>query len=390
MGRGGRGKGKAKVPLRFPIGEQVVCLTEDGWEPGTVVNHWYTQEGFAPNFFAPYQVKLTDGTLIYVPDDSPQLCRERVMVWWERSFKVGGGAPMASKVRVAAVRAAARGISVDERNYNGMTALAESARSGWDGVMRVLLDLGASPCAVDSEGRSPLLLATAARCTTAEQVSSSVAALLEARADPNAQGQHLEKDPDFASKSVEHHEKHRTALHHCAARGYTDAARLLLEAAADPNIADGQHKTPFHLAIDDGSSREMVSLLLSAKSDPDKGNMEIGLNWSYLLEAARSGDSQLAAELINAKANVDMVGKNGMTPLTMAVTCGRANVAHLLLEAGCDTAINSMGKTAREFALKNRSTKFATLLGAETSGDAGNTRNNLFSVADWLNVAECS
>jgi len=206
----------------------------------------------------------------------------------------------------------------------------------------------------------------------------------------NAQDQQLEKDPGFASTSVEHHEKHRTALHYCAARGYTDAARLLLEAAADPNIVDGQHKTPLHLAIDEGPSREMVSLLLAAKSDPDKGNMEIGLNWSYLLEAARSGDSQLAAELINAKANVDLVGKNGMTPLTMAVTNGRANVAHLLLEAGCDTAITSMGKTAGESAPKNRNTKFATLLGAETSGDAGNTRNNLFSVADWLNVAECS
>jgi hypothetical protein len=258
MGRGGRGRGKATEKLRFSIGAQVVCQTENGWEPGTVVDHWYTQEGFAPNFFAPYQVQLDDedGTLIYVPEDVPQLCRERVLAWWEKTFNAGGATPTASKVR-----AAAKGVDVDQRDYNGTTALAESARRGWGAVMRALLDLGASPATVDLQGRSPLHLAVAARGSTAEQVSSAVKALLEAGADPNVQDRDMETDQGSAGK------RHRTALHYCAAWDYTAAAQLLLEAAADPGIADGQHKTPLHLAVDKGSSREMVSLLIKAGCD---------------------------------------------------------------------------------------------------------------------------
>jgi ankyrin repeat protein len=371
MGRGGKGKGG---PLRFPIGGKVLCQTSNGWEPGTVVDHWYTQEGFPPNFFAPYQVQLDDGTLIFVPEDIPQLCRERVLVWWETAFKTAGGdAPMASKIR-----AAAKGVNVNERDCNGTTALAQCAHNGWLDVMKVLLDLGANASTVDNKGRTPLHLAVAARCTTPEQVSSAVKALLEAGCDPNLQDRDLEKDPDFTSTSFDEREKHRTALHYCAAWDYTAAAQVLLEAGADPNIIDGQYKTPLHLAIGEESSKEMVSLLLAGKSDPDKGNMEIGLNSSYLLEAARSGDCELAAALINAKANVDLVGKNGMTPLIMAVRCNKANVAQLLIDAGCDTTAKAMGKTASEFALKSPNAKMKLLLGAEATAGSDDTSKNLF------------
>merc|ERR1719229_1302442 len=99
-----------------------------------------------------------------------------------------------------------------------------------------------------------------------------------------------------------------------------------MTSAADPNIIDGQYKTPLHLAIDEGSSHEMVSLLLAGKADPDRGNIEIGMTSSYLMVAVRNGDSQLAKALIDAKANVNLVGKQGMTPLHMAVRSRKANV----------------------------------------------------------------
>jgi ankyrin repeat protein len=371
MGFGGKGKG---APLRFPIGSQVLCQTSDGWEAGTIVDHWYTQQGFPPGFFAPYQVQLNDGTLIFVPEDIPQLCRERVLVWWEKAFKTAGrGPPEASMVR-----AVAQGVNVDERDCNGTTALAECARNGWHDVMRVLLDLGATAGTVNNKGETPLHLAVAVNCRTPEQVSSAVKALLEARADPNVQDRDLEKDPDFSSTSFEEREKHRTALHYCAAWDYTAAAQLLLEAGTDPNIIDGQYKTPLHLAIEEESSKEMVSLLLAGKSDPDKGNMEIGMNSSYLIEAARNGDTELAAALINAKANIDLVGKNGMTPLIMAVRCNKANVAQLLIDAGCDTTVKAMGKTAGEFALKSPDAKLKALLGADASAGPDAARKDLF------------
>jgi len=354
-------KGKG-TPLRFPIGSQVICQTSDGWEAGTIVDHWYTQKGFPPGFFAPYQVQMDDGTLIFVPEDIPQLVRERVLAWWEKAFKIAGGeAPAASKIRVAA-----EGVDVDEPDSSGATALAECARNGWWDVMGVLLELGASVGTV-SKGATPLHLAVAAKCTTPEQVSSAVKALLEARADPNVQDRDLEKDSDFKSRSFEEREKHRTALHYCAEWDYTSAAQLLLEAGTDPNIIDGQYKTPLHVAIDEESSKEIIRLLLAGKADPDKGNMDIGLNSSYLIEAARNGDSELASALMNANANINLVGRSGMTPLIMAARCNKTSVAQLLIAAGCDTTIKAMGKTASEFALKSPDPMMKALLGAEAS-----------------------
>merc|ERR1711920_52413 len=111
----------------------------------------------------------------------------------------------------------------------------------------------------------------------------------------------------------------------------------------------------------------MVSLLLAGKSDPDRGNIEIGLTSSYLMVAARNGDSELAAALIDAKANVNLVGQQGMTPLHMAVRSRKANVAQLLIESGCDADKKVMGKTAGELALTNGDLQMAKLLGVASS-----------------------
>jgi len=69
-----------------------------------------------------------------------------------------------------------------------------------------------------------------------------------------------------------------------------------------------------------------------------------------------------------------------MTPLIMAVRCGKVNVAQLLIEAGCDTTLKAMGKTAGEFALKSPDSSMAQLLGAEASGVSKDIRKNLFLV----------
>ncbi|CAK0838851.1 unnamed protein product [Prorocentrum cordatum] len=81
--------------------------------------------------------------------------------------------------------------------------------------------------------------------------------------------------------------------------------------------------------------------------------------------AARSGDGALAAALINARANLDLVGKQGMTPLHMAVRARKENVAKLLIEAGCDTSVRASGKTAAELAMTNGAAGIARLLSKE-------------------------
>ena len=65
--------------LRFDVGSRVeCCVGTDHWEPGTVVALWYTEEGFPPGFYAPYQVELDMGNLIFAPDDSDRCVRELI------------------------------------------------------------------------------------------------------------------------------------------------------------------------------------------------------------------------------------------------------------------------------------------------------------------------
>ena len=40
------------------------------WAPGAVTMHWFRQGDWPPGMFAPYQVQLDDGRLIFAPDDA--------------------------------------------------------------------------------------------------------------------------------------------------------------------------------------------------------------------------------------------------------------------------------------------------------------------------------
>lgn len=61
--------------LRFKIGDRVECQTGD-WSQGKVVKHWYRETYWETGRYAPYQVLLDDGDLIYVPKDHRALIRK--------------------------------------------------------------------------------------------------------------------------------------------------------------------------------------------------------------------------------------------------------------------------------------------------------------------------
>ena len=66
------------IQLRFPIGARVECNCGGGgdqWQPGTVIDHWYTQRSFPNGMCVPYQCELDDGRTIYVPADTEQCVR---------------------------------------------------------------------------------------------------------------------------------------------------------------------------------------------------------------------------------------------------------------------------------------------------------------------------
>lgn len=61
--------------LRFKVGDTVQCMTGE-WSRGKVVKHWYREEYWETGRFAPYQVLLDAGDLIYVPQDANTLVRK--------------------------------------------------------------------------------------------------------------------------------------------------------------------------------------------------------------------------------------------------------------------------------------------------------------------------
>jgi hypothetical protein len=56
--------------LRFVVGDRVKCNTGDTWEDATVVDLMYQEEGMPHEMFAPYQLQLDNGNMIYAPADS--------------------------------------------------------------------------------------------------------------------------------------------------------------------------------------------------------------------------------------------------------------------------------------------------------------------------------
>ena len=65
------------VSLRFAVGARVECARGgDTWAPGRVIKLHYHEAGFEPGFFAPYQIELDDGGLVYAPDDDDMWIRE--------------------------------------------------------------------------------------------------------------------------------------------------------------------------------------------------------------------------------------------------------------------------------------------------------------------------
>ena len=67
------------VTLRFELGARVECkVGKKEWAPGAVTMHWFRQGDWPPGMFAPYQVQLDDGRLIFAPDDANKCIRAEV------------------------------------------------------------------------------------------------------------------------------------------------------------------------------------------------------------------------------------------------------------------------------------------------------------------------
>jgi len=119
-----------------------------------------------------------------------------------------------------------------------------------------------------------------------------------------------------------------TALHVAGHFGQLEAARVLLEAGADPVAKSKNHlkNHAIHTATA-GRHPEVVRLLIEAGADPDAAEAD---GATALYRAAERGDVATAQILLAAGADPNLEDESGRGPFLIALEKGNEEIIHLL------------------------------------------------------------
>jgi ankyrin repeat protein len=151
----------------------------------------------------------------------------------------------------------------------------------------------------------------------------------------------LLENPDLAHESY----SGRTLLHAAAAAGNVPMVAALLRLGVDANIQDGGGHTPLYSVGNEcAGGGPVVKALIQggAKVDACDGVKRC----TALHMAARRGNVNICATLLDCGANIEARDSPGETPLRRAVNCGQTGVAALLLSRGADPhSVGSRGLT---------------------------------------------
>ena len=143
----------------------------------------------------------------------------------------------------------------------------------------------------------------------------------------------LSRDPALAQERY----ADRTLLHDAAAAGSLPTVELLLRLGADPDSRDGGGHTPLYClgnecAVEGGGLVARVLVGAGGEVDAHDGVKRC----TPLHMAARRGNVEVAAALLDCGANIEARDTSGDTPLRRAVNCGKPEVASLLIARGAD------------------------------------------------------
>ena len=239
-------------------------------------------------------------------------------------------------------------------------------------TIQEILDHGARVNAVNKDGATPLLLA----CSTAHV--EAVKFLLKAKADPNlayADGDtslHVAIAADCSKETIQDIIDHGAEVNTVNKRGRTalllgcfyrqiDSVKVLLEAGADPSIADEEGFSCLHAAVDGYCNRDTLQALIDHDAHIDATRKD-GTN--ALLRACTTGQSDSVMFLLQAKADVNITKPNGNTCLHEEINrhCNGEALQKIVLGGVNVTSVNNKSETALVLACYTSQAESITLL----------------------------
>ncbi|XP_071450440.1 ankyrin repeat and death domain-containing protein 1A-like isoform X3 [Hetaerina americana] len=266
--------------------------------------------------------------------------------------------------------------TLDEPNLEAVdaekqTPLHHAALGGHSGVVRRILEAGASTNAIDKRGRTPLHAA----CERGH-VEAVELLLLHRRPEAAAKGDEGAACPDVDVRDARDVDGN-TPLHAAVENQQTQAAILLLEHGAPPDAENAKGYTPLHVASSLGcrgiieglvqhgcivnkqskngntplhvacltNETETIELLIAKGADINALNVRLQ---SPIHLAAEQGFSDICKILLNAGANIDQREQGGKTPLYIAARGSFTAIVDMIIKtARLDYPINSSATRRR-------------------------------------------
>lgn len=234
----------------------------------------------------------------------------------------------------------AAGLSVNEINKEGQTALMLAAETGDLTLCRCLLELGADINRLDSENRSALsyaqrsaneeLIALLRNCGTPGGAEEE---LLQAAAsgDKDKVSQLLQSQLSIKGKIA------FAALEKAVFSEQEEIARLLLERGADIHTKNAAGKLLLQLAIEE-NNRSATEILLKLGANPHHrgtlANYPSGGN--ALTTAVGTGNIEMVQLLLERGVKIQQRPHAACPALNLAARLGRADMVNLLLDNGAN------------------------------------------------------
>ena len=262
------------------------------------------------------------------------------------------------------------GASIDDHNYQGMTALHHQAMNGRLRVMEMLLGFEADINAECDKGNTPLHYA--AHCGEAEAVEfliahgadlgkvnkkgqtalemardsifgAAVVPLLEAERRVKMAEGDVEREKDIKSKETLYRVLEDCTSSLCIPRAWAAIKAYGVNTGGKPL----DHGEPAVMeAFRRGVSDEVIEKLLESGADLEAPNGD-GMTAMH----AQVMDAYSVRTLLGWKADVNAQCNKGNTPLHYATAAGNVEVVNILIAHGADLGkVNEKGQTALEMA----------------------------------------